>query len=356
MTVVAIDGFDVYTGVVTNTGVQAKWPVNGINGTVSGSMVTGRFGGQAVRLQLGTTSTGLAAYARTLPSGYSSLAIGVAYRCNNLTLVTTATNIPIILQFVESTTYHVHLTVSSDGKINAYRASSSIAGTLLGSSSAGVILTNTWHYIEAEVVISDAAGRVTVYVDGVQVINLTSQDTKNGGSGPISVINLCCNAQAVGNAPTHDFDDFYCVDAATKLGERKVETLYPTSDVAQGFSRSTGSTNYTLVDEATVNGDTDYVQASSLNTVDTYGFGDLSNSPTTIDAVQFACFAEKTDATARSIALQAISGATTSDGSNFVLTASYNKFERLMTTDPNTSSAWGASAVNALTGGPKVTV
>ena len=93
-----------------------------------------------------------------------------------------------------------------------------------------------------------------------------------------------------------------------------------------------------------------------MGDVDTYGFGDLGSTPSTIDAVQLTAFAEKTDAAARSIALQAKSGATTSDGGNFSLAATYGKFERLLTTDPNTSAAWGASAVNALQGGPKVTV
>lgn len=356
MTVAAIDGFDVYNGVGANTGVQAKWSQNNVNGTVTGTMQAGRFGGQCLREILGTTNTGIAAYQRTLPSTYTSMAAGIAYRCSALSTVITATNIPIILQFVESTTYHVHITVSSDGKINAYRASSSFAGTLLGSSAAGVIANNTWHYIETELVISDTVGRVTVYVDSVQVLNLTSQDTKNGGTGAINIISLACNAQSILTSPSHDFDDFYFVDAATKLGERKVETLYPTSDVAQGFTRSTGATNYTLVDETTVNGDTDYVQASAVSTVDTYGFGNLSNTPTTVDAVQFSCFAEKTDATSRSIAQQAISGATTSDGANFSLAASYSKFERVMTTNPNGSITWTGSAVDALTGGPKVTV
>lgn len=245
--------------------------------------------------------------------------------------------------------------VDANGAINVYRYTSETAGTLLGASANGVIQPNTWHYIEVEVTISDTVGVFKVYVDGVQQVNLTGLDNKNTANAYASNIRFS-SASASGWNMSLDVDDFYLTDAATKLGERRVETIYPTSDVAQGFARSTGATNYTLVDEAQVNGDTDYVQGSSVGDTDTYGLGDLSSTPTAVDAVQVISFAEKTDAGSRSFALQVKSGATTSDGSNYALAASYGKFERLLTQDPNGPTAWTASAVNALQGGPKVTV
>lgn len=356
MTFVLGESFDTYNGTGANTGLQAKWsPVN-LNGASTASLVSGRFGGQALRISNTTTNTGVSGYNRTLPSSYGSMAVEFGFRISSLAQVITTTNIPIICTFVETATYHVHITVSSDGKLNAYRASSSFAGTLLGTTSAQVIFNNTWHSIGIELVISDTVGRVTIYVDGVQVLNLTGQDTKNGGAGTINVLCVACNSQSTASAPNCDFDDVQVHDVATRVAEMKAETLYPTSDVAQGFSRSTGATNYTLVDETTVNGDTDYVQASAVSTVDTYGFGDLSTTPANIYAVQVVAFAEKTDATSRSIALQIISGATTSDGADFALASSYGRFERLTTIDPNTAAAWTPANVNAITAGPKVTV
>lgn len=346
MAVVLIDGLDVYNGIVTNTGIQAKWA---LVVTTNLSMQTGRFGGQCcqwIESSSGTRGPGT----RGLPSAYTSVGIGFAFR---LTVAVTSTGVNPFVEFLSGTTYQLGMAVRSSGQLDFYRLTSLTAGTLLGSSATGVIVLNQWHYIEIGVAISDTVGTVTVKVDGTTVITLTGQDTNNSG-GNVNVIAFQTGSN--GGTATYQVDDIYVVDSATTLGERRIETLYPTSDVAQGWTRSAGSDNYALVDETQVNGDTDYVQASVVNTVDTYGFQDVTGSPATIDAVQVSAFAEKTDATARSIALQVKSGATTSDGSNFGLNASYAKFERLLTTDPNGGGSWSASAVNALQGGPKVTV
>lgn len=349
MALTLIDGFDLYNGTGANTGLAAKYTV-AQSGTGSGmSLTTGRFSGQCLRCTIGASSNQNVNVSRLFTAA-GSVSMGFAFRRSSM-----GDSLPI-WWLLNSGTYQVGLMSNADGSLTAGRYTAITTSTALGSSSPGVILLNTWHYIEIEITISDTVGVFKVYVDGVQVINLTSQDTRNGTPTTVDTYMLGSNKSPVGAGANLDYDDLYLTDAATKLGERRVETLYPTSDVAQGFARSTGSTNYTLVDEAQVNGDTDYVQGSSVGDTDTYGLGDLSSTPSAIDGVQLAAFAMKTDAGSRSIALQAKSGATTSDGSNYTLAASYGKFERLLTTDPNTGSAWTASAVNALQGGPKVTV
>lgn len=341
MAVVMVDGFDLYNGTGTNTGIQAKWASPG-----SASLVSGRFTGQALRVVNSTTIQ------RSF-TATANLTAGFAIRFNSIPTVNTIFG---HLAFKSGGTFQCGLALRLNASLEAFRLSSSQAGTSLGASSVSLIAAATWYYLEVEVVISTTVGRITAYLGGVQVINVTGVNTANAGVGTTADTILFILDNGSTGLTSFDVDDLYLLDAATKLGERRVETLYPTSDVAQGWTRSTGATNYTLVDEATANGDTDYVQASAVNDLDTYGFGNLTGTPATIDAVQLAAFAEKTDATSRSIALQAISGATTSDGSNFSLAASYGKFERLMLTDPNGSIAWTAANVNALTGGPKVTV
>lgn len=342
MSIILIDGFDLYNGTGANTGAAAKWT---FVGSGSSSMQTGRFGGQALR----NSSTGGASRqsSRGLPSTYSSFSCGFAVNFSTLDARSG------FLVFESAGTTMCGLSLNASAGIDTGRHTSVTSKTVLTSSANSLIVASTWYYIEVEVVISDTVGRMTVWLDGVNIINpAANQDTRNGAPTTIDTIRFNLPT-ATGSA---DFDDLYMTDSASRLGERKVETIYPTSDVAQGFARSTGATNYTLVDEATVNGDTDYVQGSSVGDVDTYGLGNLSNSPTTIDAVQVSAFAEKTDAGSRSIALQVISGGTTSTGSDYALGATYGKFERILETDPNTSAAWTASGVNALTGGPKVTV
>lgn len=347
MSVVLVDGFDVYNGTGANTGLQSKWIVTG---TASVSLQTGRFSGQALRCTDGGTQSNPR---RNLTAATSN--VGVGFAAKAVTFPTANVVSANLVSFLSTSTFTFGLRCNTLGGLEVYRLTSGSAGTSLGTSANGVIVVGTWHYIEVAVSINDVSGTVVVKVDGVTVINLSSQDTNNAVS-TVNVIQLGKTDNPSSNNGTFDFDDLYVTDTASTQGERRVETLYPTSDVAQGWTRSTGATNYTLVDEATVNGDTDYVQASSTGTVDTYGFQDLTGSPAVIDAVQVTTFAEKTDATTRAIALQIISGATTSDGSDFNLSASYGKFERLILLNPDGSVSWTYLTVNALTGGPKVTI
>lgn len=350
MAVILVDGFDLYNGTGANTGLQAKWSLIS-GGTDTGSaMGTGRFSGQDLEITGALNSDRL--FGRSF-TATASLAVGFAFRMSALPA---SNQFILFFNTTSGAAWQDSLLLTTTGTLTACRNTAISTKTDLGTTASQVIFANTWHYLEVELTISDTVGVYKVYVDGVQQLNLTAQDTRNGSPTTVDTIYIGNRGGNPNPANVLSFDDLYVVDAATKLGERRVETLYPTSDVAQGWARSTGATNYTLVDEAQANGDTDYVQGTNVGDVDTYGFGDLSSTPTNIDAVQMSIFAEKTDATSRSIAAQLKSGATTSDGGNFALASSYGKFERLTTQDPNTSAAWTASGVNALQGGPKVTV
>jgi hypothetical protein len=344
MSILIIDGFDLYNGTGANTGLSAKWTPSS---TVSMAMATGRFGDQCVNL--GSTGRNIQ---RSFTAG-ANVGVGFAVKYGTNPSVDGAfTNLMALLS---GTTYTFGLRVTSTGAIEARRMTSSGAGTVLGTSAAGVILSSTWQFVEVGVVINDTTGSVTVKVDGTTVLSLTSQDTNNAVT-TVDTIQLGCSANTAGQG-IGQFDDFYLVDSATTLGERRVETKRAAADTAQkDFSPLSGTDNNAMVDDTTANGDTDYVQASSVGNTDLYTFGTLSSTPSAISAVQITAFAEKTDASSRSIALQVKSGATTSDGSNFALAASYGKFDRILETDPNTSAAWTASGVNNLQAGPKVTV
>jgi hypothetical protein len=352
MPIQIIDSFDLYNGTGANTGLQAKWSPQS---DTTASMVAGRFGGQGFSV-VGATNT-RRMWARPFPAAVSALSYGFAFRSN---VLPTATHWINYIRGAANTVFQTAIKLNTDGSLTAGRVTDTF-GTIsaLGSSAGGVIVANTFHFIEVELVIHDTTGSFKVWVDGTLVINATGVDTRsNVGVNPADADTIWLGSDGGNPGPgtTSTFDDFYYKDTNAKVGLAKVEVLPPTSDVLQTFARSTGATNFSLVDEAQANGDTDYVQGSAVGDRDTYGFTDLSSTPASIYAVQATAFAEKTDAAARSIALQVISGATTSDGANFALASSYGKFDRIMETDPNTAAAWTAANVNALTGGPKVTV
>jgi hypothetical protein len=346
MALVATDSFDFYNGAGTNTGLQARWTRSG---ATAASLVAGRFGGQALRM---TPATVVETARRNLTAARASGGHGFAHRSISMpvnNLVTSGFHYALL----NGTTYTLGLRVTTTGAIDVYRATANNAGTLLGSTAAGVIVVNTWHFIEWEYVVSDTVGRVTLKVDGVQVINLINQDTNNA----VTTVNVfeVFASNNTGRIDTFDIDDWHEYDAASTPGERKLTAHRPTADTAQkDFTASSGSDNFAMVDDTTANGDTDFVQATTVGNQDLYPIDALSTTPAAIDGVTVVIFAEKTDANTRTLAASVDSAGTGSDGTAFALAASYGKFERLMTTDPNGGGAWTASRVNGLKIGPKV--
>lgn len=219
---------------------------------------------------------------------------------------------------------------------------------LISQSANGVVTAGNWHYIEVEMTRNGTTGVVRVWVDGVQVINDTG---KNTGATTWGQINFRDNDGTGGQ-----YDDFYYADDATShLGDCRVETLSPDADTAQkDFSRSTGSDNFALVNETPSDGDTSYVTDSVVGHKDLYDLGALSSTPATIHGVNVQMVARKDDATARTARCNLKSGATTTNGTTRTMGTSYAWFKQLFKTDPNTSAAWTASAVNAAQTGPEI--
>lgn len=346
MAIVLIDGFDVYNGVQSNIGLQANW---NCATTTSISMQTGRFGGQATKIAFldGIGATSASMYKAF--TGATSCTVGFALYTDVLNVdwaETTAWHIALR----SSTTEYVNILFNAVGGITAKRAT-----TELGSSVPGLFTVDNWYFIEIETVISDTVGRVTVYVNGASVLNLTNQDTKNGTATTVDNIIFQGGIDYnTGGGGTYWYDDLYVTDTGTKLGESRVETLYPNADTAvKQWTPLTGTENYAMVDEAQCDGDTTYVYASSTAT-DNYDFGNLSDNPSAVRAVQAVTFAKKTDTATRNLYLQTVSGATTSDGPAIPLLSTYTRFNRIMETDPNTAAAWTYPDVNTVKGGPKI--
>jgi hypothetical protein len=355
MAVVDLEGYDMYNGIVAETGLPARHTVTS-NVRIQVATVAGRFGGQAGRLTNTSPLAETGSLLRVLPNSLflSSFTHGFALR-RFLPLDDVAVGPNVWYQ--NNTTGHVGIRITSLGAIVAYRSPTSTGGTTIGTSAISVIQDNTWHYVEIECVIHPTLGMFRVYVDSVLVLNLVNVITQNGATTNINITRFhLYNSQNTLNQRTMDWDDCYWTDSDVRLGERRVETLYPNGDVNSGFTPLSGASNALMVDETIVDGDTTYVQASLVGDRDTYNLGNLSTFPTAVDAVQLSAWAKKTDAGARSIALQAVSGATTTDGPSYTLAATYTQQQRLFTTDPSTGIAWTGTGVNALTAGPKVTI
>ncbi|HTW70764.1 MAG TPA: hypothetical protein VME47_12815, partial [Acetobacteraceae bacterium] len=115
---------------------------------------------------------GQAAY-KQLASAYTTFFYGARVNNNN------ASPVDLVFNDVNSVNQiAITLNNSGNGSLSAYRN-----GTLLGSSSAGVVPLDSWYYVEVGAVIASGTdGSVSVRINGVQALNLTGINTAGGGN------------------------------------------------------------------------------------------------------------------------------------------------------------------------------
>jgi hypothetical protein len=102
----------------------------------------------------------------------------------------------------------VSLTVTTGGAIEVRRGN--FAGTVIGTSTTGVITAATWKYVEVQAKLHDTTGTVIVRVDGTERINLPTVDTKNAGTKTVFDAVIIASSSGV----TSLFDDLYVATGA----------------------------------------------------------------------------------------------------------------------------------------------
>jgi hypothetical protein len=232
------------------------------------------------------------------------------------------------------------------------------AGAVLATYTGALTVVSTWYAFEFEIVINNTTGSFKVRKNGNSVddFSLGSLNTRGGTAN--NYANRLTIGTGAATSSVSDWDDlFWRSDASSVawLGDIRCYTRMPASDASVTWSRSTGTTNYTLVDEAQQNALTDYVYSSTVNDADLYGIATIASTPATVIATTTRAYCQKSDAGTRTAAVQLKSGGTTVASSTLTLTTSGWQWAwRMDLTDPATGTAWTAAAVNAATIGPKV--
>lgn len=229
-------------------------------------------------------------------------------------------------------------------------------GTVLASSPA-LFSSSSWHHIQIKVVINNTTGTVEIRKDGN-----TSNDWASGNINTRNgTVTAQCNSCLIGSGDfAQALDDIYIFNdqgAApnTWQGDVRAVQQMPSSDSSQVWSRSTGSTNYNLVNELTSNQDTNYVLSNTVNAADAYNLAALSVTPSTIICIQERMCFRMDDTGPHTVKAQMISGGTTTNSATVVVATTYaNQLMATYVTDPNTGLAWGGTAANAAKVGPVV--
>lgn len=251
------------------------------------------------------------------------------------------------------------LQIQNDGLIRAVRGD---LGSLNGFSSGGVVLgtattqinTATWYYVEFKGFI-DNSGSCELKINGVTQFTLTGIDTQHLAVDYFTYLTL----HAASSNMYYD-DIYFRVSSQTSaetggyFGDVKIKPFYPNGDGTYSeMAPSTGSTHYTLVDEASPS-TSDYVSSATAGHRDSYQFENSSETGT-IKAVQHSVYAAKDDGGYRSIDMLVISGATESYSAEKPLTVTEGYRSNFTTKNPNTSNDWSQSEFNAAQFGQRIT-
>jgi hypothetical protein len=187
-------------------------------------------------------------------------------------------------------------------------------------------------------------------------LTLTNVNTDTAGTGTGNAYAL----QALGgtDACYTDFDDTYCRNDSTFMGDVRISALFPTdagshADFTRGGTDS--GANWSQVNEVSPNDDTSINSSVVVDSIVSFAMGDLGQTAATILGVQTNIWARKTDAGTRNLAPFEKSGITETVGTSIPLSASYTYHRSIAELNPATGLAYTLAEINALEGGYKLT-
>ena len=346
MTLLLADGFEGYT---TNGDRTVLDPVydytalSGISVSEGGVVAEGRVSGKCSYLKNGNGVTDHAAGHELLAASLTSdttWIVGFAvYVDHNGFLGLIEPRIPL-LQFHDSFGFVMTTFYMAAGNVNV------VSGGLTSNTKIGFgtarLFTRVWHFIEMKVTFSITSGAVEVWVDGKQELSASGQTAPTVSAEIIPTRAVICGSSRFRRIL---IDDLYICDSlgsfnTTFLGEIGIRRLDTTADgTTNDFTPNTG-TNFEAVDEDDPDGDTTYVESSTVGHNDLYAIDDVASTPTSIAALQVVSTGKSDDGGAKGGRNMVLSNSIEGLGSTYDLTTSYVPYQSIYETDPDSGVAW----------------
>ena len=217
------------------------------------------------------------------------------------------------------------------------------AWNVIASESGNTFSVNGFHKVDMQIINYGASGTVNLYLDNNLLVTYTG-DISISGVTDLDCAALHCSYWygGAGPASTITFSQIIIADEDTRTFT--LATNYP--NAAGDTLDWTGA--YTTVDEEVIN-DSD---VAYTDTNDQYALYNLSATPAgsfTVKACKIAARATRTaGSTPTSLKLGVKSGSTTDVDAGQSLTTGWATYERLMTVNPVTSSAFTTSEIDSL--------
>ncbi len=244
----------------------------------------------------------------------------------------------------------VTIYITPTGGISAYRWDGASA-TLLGQTTGPVVTANAWRHIESKVYFDNSAGTVEVRVEGVVVLDLNTLDTNPTQCAQVAIGVSVDNASVNQLAYFKDvvFWDGTGSENTDFVGPCGVYRLTPNADVSSGWTPSTGSDDYALVDEAPPV-DSDYIYAGDPPPA--ASIMSMTNLPADIISVRglvSVVRSEKSDGGDGSLQVSmSPNGTDWDDGSDDAITTAFAYTYDVSEVSPATTDPWTPVEVNAM--------
>jgi len=235
--------------------------------------------------------------------------------------------------------------IDSNGILNFYRGP---MNTLLAATA--TLQNGAWTYIEVKVSIHASTGVLEVRQNGTTVYSSSSLNTKAYGDNINAIGPWTTTGNPSGSNSLAVADLYACSNTGSYnkdfLGDVRVQAILPSGAGNTTQMTPSAGSNYACVDEASPNGDTDYVSETTAGEKDTYVFGNLTPTSGTVKGVQVLIDARKDDAGSRSIAPVYRPVSTDYDGTAVSIGDSYAYYREITEVSPATSAAWTIAEIN----------
>lgn len=289
---------------------------------------------------------------KTFPSAKTTVGGAVRLYMPHLPTVSgTSGAMPVIVFADVSNVAQITFAVTTTGNLEVYRGY--IAGTLIGTST-NVLTANAWHHIEWKLVAHASSGTIEIRVDGTTVLTVSGVATVATATVSYSQCALGAYCAATDPEGIGYWKDFIIWDTAGSLnndffGPVYVKRLTVNSDVSFNWTASTGSTGYTLVDEAGPN-DTDYISADVTQTTQSeFGIENLPADVTSVKGFLLISRMKASDGGDCKVQMGVKSAGDQGLGTDRQITTAYTYWFDVIETSPDTGVQFTPTEFNAAT-------
>lgn len=342
---------DIPSGDTGLYGTTAAYMLDGIYAEVNGTTTLVDDPDANITGNVVLTSGGYIRY--VLPSAQNTVGIAGRYWLPNIPVSDAAR--PAIQQWRDgSNLLKLAIFVSTTGSLQVYRDvdNTTGVGTLIGATSGPVMVAQSWRHVETKVLWSTTVGTVEIRIEGVVVLSLTNVNT-----GAANYAQVIWGAKYSLLAVSQDvyIKDVVLWDGSGSenndfLGPCGVYRLPMNADVSSGWTPTTGTDDYPMVDEAPPD-DADYIYAGE-SPIPAASIMNPSNLPSDIVAVRgvisVARFQKSDGGDGSAQVSMSPNGTDWDAGADNAISTSFSYYRDVSEVSPDTAVPWTPVEVNAM--------